>query len=71
MFEKELEQEEKTLAAERGRSPSDAASVFGGAAGAHPPAAAGPSPGVPPAAEALSTRRRARQFPAEPTADIR
>ena len=29
MFEKELEQEEKTLAAERGRSPSDAASVFG------------------------------------------
>ena len=32
MFEKELEQEEKTLAAERGRSPSDAASVFGGPA---------------------------------------
>jgi transposase InsO family protein len=30
MFEKELEQEQKTLAAERGRSPSDAASVFGG-----------------------------------------
>ena len=29
MFEKELEQEEKTLAAERGRSPSDAASVSG------------------------------------------
>ena len=32
MFEKELEQEEKTLAAERGLSPSDAASVFGGPA---------------------------------------
>jgi transposase InsO family protein len=32
MFERELEQEEKTLAAERGRSPSEAASVFGGAA---------------------------------------
>jgi len=30
MFERELEREEKTLAAERGRSPSDAASVFGG-----------------------------------------
>ena len=29
MFERDLEQEEKTLAAERGRSPSDAASVFG------------------------------------------
>jgi len=28
MFEKELEQEEKTLAAERGRSPSDAAGVL-------------------------------------------
>ena len=36
MFEKELEQEEKTLAAERGRSPSDAASVFGGAGGPIP-----------------------------------
>ncbi len=32
MFERGLEQEEKTLAAERGRSPSDAASVFGGPA---------------------------------------
>ena len=32
MFERELEREEKTLAAERGRSPSDAASVFGGPA---------------------------------------
>ncbi|HSP54077.1 MAG TPA: DDE-type integrase/transposase/recombinase [Dehalococcoidia bacterium] len=32
MFERKLEQEEKTLAAERGRSPSDAASVFGGPA---------------------------------------
>jgi len=40
MFEKELEQEEqKTLAAERGRSPSDVASVFGGAVGATPAAA--------------------------------
>ncbi len=40
MFWKRLEQEEKTLAAERGRSPSDAASVFGGGEGASPGAAA-------------------------------
>ena len=49
MFERELEQEEKTLAAERGRSPSDAASVFGGPA--EPAAQApvgGPSPGCSP-----------------------
>jgi len=40
MFEKELEQEEQTtLAAERGRSPSDAASVGGGPAGLTPAAA--------------------------------
>ncbi len=55
MFERELEQEEKTLAAERGRSPSDAASVFGGPA---EPTAEAPvgnlPPVVAPAAEAGS-----------------
>jgi transposase InsO family protein len=53
MFEKELEQDEKTLAAERGRSPSDAASVFGGTAGAIPRSATMDDPWmVLPAAEA-------------------
>ena len=53
MFEKELEQEEqKTLAAERGRSPSDAASVFGGAGGPTPAAAVDHPQVVPPVADA-------------------
>ena len=46
MFEKELEQQEKTLAAERGRSPSDAASVFGVTADSSVGAAAGDHPEV-------------------------
>ncbi len=50
MFEKELEQEEKTLAAERGRSPSDAASV-GGVAGGLPYAAAVDGPEAVPTVE--------------------
>jgi transposase InsO family protein len=67
MFERELEQEEKTLAAERGRSPSDAASV-GGPADAPTPALAvdhpevispavqaDPSPAVPPVSEPPSS----------------
>jgi len=53
MFERELEREEKTLAAERGRSPSDAASVFGGPAEPTAEAPVGDRPPVvPPAAEA-------------------
>jgi transposase InsO family protein len=56
MFWKRLEQEEKTLAAERGRSPSDAASVFGGAAGASPAAVTGDrSEVVSPGAEGIPT----------------
>jgi transposase InsO family protein len=39
MFGNRIERDEKTLAAERGRSPSDAASVFGGAGGSSPQAA--------------------------------
>ena len=55
MFERELEQEEKTLAAERGRSPSEAASVFGGPAEPTAQAAAVQQPQVAsPAAEAGS-----------------
>jgi transposase InsO family protein len=74
MFEKELEQEEqKTLAAERGRSPSDAASVFGGAAGGIPQAAAGDhSWVVVPAAEAgppLAAGQSSAHALAEPQAD--
>ena len=38
MFEREIEQEQTTLAAERGRSPSDAASVVGGGVGPTPAA---------------------------------
>ena len=58
---RELEQEEKTLAAERGRSPSDAASVFGGGGGAPAQAAAVDRPEVvPPAAEAASAHYRHR-----------
>ncbi len=53
MFERDLEQAEKTLAAERGRSPSDAASVFGGAGEPIPQPAAGDGPRVvPPTVEA-------------------
>jgi len=53
MFERELEREENTLAAERGRSPSDAASVFGGPAEPTAEAPVGDRPPVvPPAAEA-------------------
>jgi transposase InsO family protein len=52
MFERELEQDEKTLAAERGRSPSDAASVFGDAVGPTPAAAVDHPRAVPPVAEA-------------------
>jgi len=51
MFERDLEQDEKTLAAERGRSPSDAASVFGGPVESPTPALDHP-PAVPPTAEA-------------------
>ena len=67
MFERELEQEEKTLAAERGRSPSGAASVCSGAGGAHPRRRRGPSPGcfpcrrpTPPLTAAASRRARLR-----------
>jgi transposase InsO family protein len=64
MFERELEQEEKTLAAERGRSPSDAASVFGGAAGGIPQAVAmDHSPVISPVAD------QASMVPAETPAD--
>ena len=69
MFEKELEQEEKTLAAERGRSPSDAASVFGGAGGPTP-AAATDRPQVSPATEA-SPPLTAPAGPGQPSSDAR
>jgi transposase InsO family protein len=53
MFENELKHEEKTLAAERGRSPSDAASVFGGSLEPTAQASAVDHPRViPPAADA-------------------
>ena len=52
MFERELEQEEKTLAAERGRSPSDAASVGGPAEPTAQAAAVDHPQVVSPAAEA-------------------
>jgi transposase InsO family protein len=52
MFEKELEQEEKTLAAERGRSPSDAASVFGGGEGGTPNPAVDRPQDIPPVGKA-------------------
>ena len=67
MFERELEQEEKTLAAERGRSPSGVASVFGPADAPTPALAvdhpqvispsvqADPSPAVPPVSEPPSS----------------
>ncbi len=70
MFEKELElEEQKTLAAERGRSPSDAASVFGGPGGPTPAAAAGDRPEVVSPVAVVGPAVAAASFPVEGSAD--